>query len=82
MSRISYIFHAVIICQMAFGPEYLVKIALVNRGIKKQHLSFISRLCDIVLPNVVKRMFCCQRVTLQTALDAMKYRQLYITLNK
>jgi len=60
--------------QMAFGPESLVKIQLVNRGVKKQHLSLISRLCDIVLPNVVKYLFCCHFVTLQTALDAMKYR--------
>ena len=61
--------------QMAFGAESLVKISLVNRGVKKQHLSLVSRLCDILLPNVVRQMFCCE-VTLQTALDAMKYRQL------
>jgi len=59
---------------MAFGPESLVKSSLVNRGVKKQHLSLISRLGDIVLPNVARQMFVGQQVTLQTALDAMKYR--------
>jgi len=59
---------------MAFGPESLVKISLVNRGVKKQHLSLISRLGDILLPNVVRQVFCGQQVTLQTALNAMKFR--------
>jgi len=62
---------------MAFGAESLVKISLVTRGVKKQHLSLISRMCDIVLPKVVREMLYCN-VTLQTALDAMKYRQPHV----
>ena len=62
------------LCQMAFGAESLVKMSLVNVGVKKQHLSLISRLGDIVLPTVVRQMFCGHQVTLQTALNAVKYR--------
>jgi len=72
--RISHAHCAICVNQMAFGPESLVKISLVNRGVKKQHLSLISRLCDIVLPTIVRQIFCCQEVTLNMALDAMKYR--------
>jgi len=57
---------------MAFGPETLVKISLVNRGVVQKHnLSLLSRICDIVLPNVVKSG---QQDTLEMALEAMKYR--------